>query len=253
MPHALLVLSTLLLAGAPATPAPAKPAPAKATPSKAFEMTEAELLRRTQELYDAVAPGNQEPWKAAYAEDCVFFDEKGRLMDKKALIEDVQPMPKGYTGSIKIARPQTRILGDTAIFSYDADETETIFGQALTARYHTTDTWMKRKGTWQIVASQTLRYYEDPAAIPADPKRLAAYVGTYQLTEGKQQTVRVEGDKLFLDRAGRPSTELFLESGDLFFRKGAEGRILFRANAAGAVEALVDRRNNEDVVWARVK
>ncbi len=243
-----LTLSLPVLAGAPA-----KPASTTAAPAKSDTITEAELLRRTQELYDAVAPGNQEPWKAAYAEDCLYFDEKGHLMDKKALIEDVQPMPKGYTGNIKIVRPQTRILGDVAIFSYDADETETIFGQALTARYHTTDTWMKRKGTWQIVASQTLRYYEDPAAIAADPKRFAAYVGTYQLAEGKQQTVRVEGDKLFLDRAGRPSTELFLESGDLFFRKGVEGRVLFRANAAGAVEALVDRRNNEDVVWARVK
>jgi ketosteroid isomerase-like protein len=91
-------------------------------------------------------PGNQEPWKKYYADDCIFADEKGRLMDKAKLIADVTPMPAGYSGSIKIENAQSRILSDTAILSYDADETETIFGQHLSARYHTTDTWIRRNG-----------------------------------------------------------------------------------------------------------
>jgi len=44
------------------------------------------------------------------------------------------------------------------------NETENVFGQEMTARYHATDTWMLRKGEWQVVAGQVLRYYEDPAA-----------------------------------------------------------------------------------------
>jgi hypothetical protein len=32
-----------------------------------------------------------------------------------------------------------------------------------------------------------------------------------------------------------------------------EGRILFRRADNGKVDALIDRRNNEDVVWKRVK
>jgi hypothetical protein len=39
----------------------------------------------------------------------------------------------------------------------------------------------------------------------------------------------------------------------LFFRKGVEGRILFRYDAHGKVDALIDRRNNEDVVWRKTK
>src|SRR6266436_2702471 len=106
-----------------------------------------ELVRRTQELYDAVVPGNQEPWKKYYADDCVFADEKGRQMDKRKLIADITPMPKGYSGTIKIVNPISRIIGDTAILSYDMDETEIVFGQHLTARYHGTDTWLRRNGT----------------------------------------------------------------------------------------------------------
>src|SRR5438477_10453882 len=91
--------------------------------------TAAQLIRQTQELYDAIVPGNQEPWKKYYADDCIFADEKGRQMDKAKLIADISPIPKGYSGTIKIVNPVNRIIGDTAILSYDADETETNFGQ----------------------------------------------------------------------------------------------------------------------------
>ena len=45
-------------------------------------ITENELGRRTQELYDAVVPGDQAPWKKYFADDSIFSDEKGRTMDK---------------------------------------------------------------------------------------------------------------------------------------------------------------------------
>src|SRR6266478_10195000 len=61
------------------------------------EITQAELLRRTQELFDSVVAGDQSPWKRYYADDCLFFDEKGRNMDKTALVNDITPFPKGYS------------------------------------------------------------------------------------------------------------------------------------------------------------
>src|SRR6266481_3306625 len=100
---------------------------------------------------------------------CIFADEKGRLFDKPKLIADITPLPAGYSGTIKVENAQSRIIGNTAILSYDADEPETIFGQNLKARYHITDTWLQRNGNWQIIASQAHRYYEDPAVGKADP------------------------------------------------------------------------------------
>ena len=85
-------------------------------------ITQEELVRRTQELFDAVVPGNPAPWKKYYADDCLFFDEKGRNLDKAALVADITPLPKGYSGTIKIAKAQSRIFGDVAILSYDLDE-----------------------------------------------------------------------------------------------------------------------------------
>ena len=213
-------------------------------------LTQEELVRRTQELYDAVASANQAPWKKYFADDCIFADEKGRVFDKSKLVADITPLPVGYSGTIKIENAQSRIIGNTAILSYDADETETIFGQKLKARYHVTDTWLRRTGEWQIVASQAMRYYEDPAIGKADPKKFPDYIGTYELAPGQTRMVSVKEHKLFVERKGK-TEQLVPETCDLFFRKGVEGRILFRRNDRGEVDALIDRRNNEDVVWRK--
>jgi len=214
--------------------------------------TRQELLRRTQELYDSIISGNQTPWKKYFADDCTFSDEKGRTLDKTKLVADITPLPKGYSGAIKIDNVISRIIGDTAILSYDANETETIFGQKETARYHTTDTWLRRNGEWQIIATQAHRYYEDPAIGKTDEKKFPEYIGTYELAPGQTRTVSIENGKLFIERIGKKE-ELLPETSDLFFRKGVEGRILFHCDSTGKVDALIDRRNNEDVVWRRVK
>jgi Domain of unknown function (DUF4440)/Domain of unknown function (DUF3471) len=216
-------------------------------------ITEQELVRRTQELYDAIVPGNQEPWKKYFADDALFHDEKGRSMDKTALIKDITPLPKGYSGEIKVVRPESRIIGDAAILSYDTDETEVIFGQHLTARYHVTDTWIYRNSQWQIVASQAFRYYEDPAIGQSDPKLLDGYVGEYELAPGITIKVTRDGNDLYAERTGRSREQLFPETEGLYFRKGVEGRRLFHVAANGTVDSLIDRRNNEDVVWKKIR
>lgn len=213
-------------------------------------ITPNELVRRTQELYDAVALGNRAPWQKYFSDDCIYSDEKGRTFDKTKLIADITPLPSGYSGAIKIEKPQNRIIGDTAILNYDLKEIETIFGQNLHARYHVTDTWLRRDGQWQIVASQSMRYYEDPAVGTIDNRKIDNYVGTYELAPGQTRTVTREGDKLVVSRNGKRE-ELSPEACDIFFRKGVEGRILFRTNDTGKVDALIDRRNNEDVIWRK--
>ena len=215
-------------------------------------ITPDELIRRTQELYDAVVPGDQAPWKKYFADDCIFSDEKGRTLDKAKLVADIAPLPNGYSGTIKIEKARSRIIRDTAVLSYDANETESIFGQNLKARYHITDTWLRRNGEWQIIASQAHRYYEDPAVGKADPKKFADFIGTYELAPGQTKLVSADGENLFVERKGKKE-QLFPETSELFFRKGVEGRVLFHYDAHGKVDTLIDRRNNEDVVWRKAK
>ncbi|HKC71012.1 MAG TPA: DUF4440 domain-containing protein [Terriglobales bacterium] len=216
-------------------------------------ITQAELVRRTQEIFDAVGTSNRAPFEKYFAADCMVFDEKGRSMDKKAFVADQSPLPPGFSGAIRLVNPQSRVLGDVAVLSYDLNETETIFGQNMWARYHATDTWVRRNGQWKIVAEQVLRYYEDPAPARPEIKKYPEYTGTYELAPGITLTVSAEGKDLYSQRAGRARELLVPEAPDIFFRQGVEGRRLFRRNDKGKVDALIDRRNNEDVVWRKIK
>jgi len=122
----------------------------------------------------------------------------------------------------------------------------------MKARYHATDTWLQRKDEWQIVAGQIFRYYEDPAPGEADPRTLNDYVGSYELAPGRTMAVSREGTQLLRQRGDGPKSELLPEAGPIFFRKGVEGRTLFRRGQNGKVDALIERRNNEDIVWKKV-
>ena len=62
-------------------------------------------------MFDAVAAGDQEPWKKYFADDSMYFDEKGRGMDKTALVKDVTPLPPGYSGSIKAGKSEEQYTG----------------------------------------------------------------------------------------------------------------------------------------------
>jgi len=215
-------------------------------------VTEQELTRRTQELFDSVAGGDQAPWRKYFADDCMYFDEVGKDKNKTAVVADVTPLPHGYSGSIRVVNVKSHIENDIAIMSYDLDEKESVFGQELTARYHATDTWIRRNGDWQIVAGQIFRYYEDPAAGDVDNRTFTDYVGTYELAAGERLTILQEGSRLYRQRGNGTKVALIPESIGLFFRKGVEGRILFHRGERGKVDALIDRRNNEDIVWKKI-
>ena len=78
-------------------------------------------------------------------------------------------------------------------------------------------------------------------------------MGTYELGPGATLTVSSEGNELLAQRKGKTMERLVPEAPDLFFRQGVEGRQLFRRDDGGRVDALIDRRNNEDLVWRRTK
>jgi hypothetical protein len=57
---------------------------------------------------------------------------------------------------------------------------------------------------------------------------------------------------LYRQRGEASKVALIPESTAIFFRKGVEGRILFHRGKRGNVDALIDRRNNEDIVWKKI-
>ena len=216
--------------------------------------TEAELVRIGQELYDAIAVGNKLPWEKYVADDIIYTDENWHILTKKDLLDGLSPLPKGYSGSIRMASIQSRINGDAAVLSYRALEEEYVFGQKLTPIYLVTDTYFKRDGHWQLVASHVIVMPGERKSVVMNSNLYRPFVGQYELTQGVTYTIAFEGEKLIGQRSGREKEELVPADENTFFRKGSiRGEKVFARDASGHVTAMLDRRENNDLTWKKIK
>ena len=216
--------------------------------------TEKELIRIAQELYDAIPSGNKAVWEKYVADDVIYTDENWRILTKQQLVESLTPLPKGYSGSIRMANIQYRINGDAAVLSYRALEEEYVFGQKLSPVYLVTDTYFKRDGRWQMIASHVIVLPSERKPITVNPKLYKSIVGEYELTDGVRYSITLEGDKLMGQRTGRTKEELLPADENTFFPKGTiRGEKVFVREASGRVTQMLDRRENNDLVWKRVK
>ena len=183
----------------------------------------------------------------------MYFDEKGRNMDKATLVADIAPLLSGYSGTIKIGKSASRIVGDTAVLSYDLDETEVIFGQNLTARATTRPIpgcgATGRGRSWPRSSLPLLRRSCGGKSGSSEASRFA---GAYELAPGQVRTVVSEEGKLFSERRGKRE-ELLPETSEIFFGKARKAASYSVGTRTGKVDALIDRRNNEDVVWRKSK
>jgi len=228
-------------------------AKAQALPNSAGSATEKELIRIAQELFDAIPAGNKVPWKKYVADDVIYTDENWRILTKEDLIDSLSPLPKGYSGSIRMANIQSRINGDAAILSYRALEEEFVFGQKLSPIYLVTDTYFKRGGQWQMVASHVTVLPSERKPVAIDPKLYESIAGKYELTDGVTYTISVEDNKLIGQRTGRAKEELVPADASTFFVKGSvRGEKVFTRDAGGRATQMLDRRENNDLVWKRV-
>jgi hypothetical protein len=105
----------------------------------------------------------------------------------------------------------------------------------------------------KIIAGQVFRYHEDPAPGRVSPAGFAEYLGTYELAPGNTLTISTDEKQSHRQRGDRPGELLIPEAAEIFFRKGVEGRLLFRRNDNQIIDALTDRRNSEDIVWKKIK
>jgi hypothetical protein len=204
-------------------------------------------------LLDALAPGNKAAWDKNLADTFVLTDETGKTITKKQLLEEMRPLPTGYSGNIQIGDFNARIYGDTAVVNHRDIEHEEIFGQKITAHYQTTDTWLRRNGKWQMIASQVFAVPSERTSITLPQQLLDSYTGEYELAPGVRYTVRLKDGRLIGQRTGRTEEELLAADTATFFPKGStRGEKLFVRDNSGKVAKMLDRRDNNDIVWKRV-
>ena len=227
-------------------------ASAAGTASHTAAATTAALARATQALVDAIAPGERSVWERYTDPSFVYVTEDNEVKSRKATLEDLKPLPSGYSGWIEVQEFQCRDFGSFAVTTYIMDEHETVEGHELHARYRGSDTWRAAEAGWRLVASQVYAVPQDPARGELSSARLADYEGVYSLSPETRETIRRDSDHLVAERTGRAPQILMPESGDVFFTPGRpRTRRIFTRAPDGSVSGFADRREGTDLVWTR--
>jgi len=213
------------------------------------------LKKATQELLDAIAPGNKAVWQQYLAEGSIYADEEGRVLTKSELIKELNPLPTGYVGSIKIGDTKTLVQDGVVVLSHRDREELELYGQQIVTYYQMTNTWAKQPdGQWRLVSTQVMAVPNERKPVVINPKIFDDYTGQYELTPEVKYVISREGDKLFGQRTGRAREELLPLCSDILYRKGVwRGEKVFERDGQGKVIRMLDRRENNDLVWRKTK
>jgi ketosteroid isomerase-like protein len=214
-----------------------------------------QLKRATQELLDAVARGDVSVWQKYLAEDCIYTDEEGNVKTREDLLKELKPLPKNYLGTIKMGEPRVLAQENVIVLSHRDREELELYGQKLITWFHSTETWAKSQdGQWRLIAAQVMAIPNERKPIAVSPNKLDAYVGQYKLAPDVTYKVTRDGEKLFGQRTGRAREELLPLCVDTFYKKGVwRGEKVFERDAKGRVVRLLDRRENNDLIWKKAQ
>ena len=212
-----------------------------------------DLLRaKDQALLDALAPGDRKVWDGALSPDAVYVDENGAILDRAEFMKQLEPLPPGASGTLRIASYSAHINGDLATIIHTDDEQENYHGQMLSTRYLMTETWRRDSGEWKLHMVHAYAILKDPPPIPLPAKDLQEYAGRYSGGSDLVYIIQWDGKGLAGGRLGRSLTPLEVEIRDVLFVAGQpRTRKIFRRDANGQVTGFVDRREGEDLVWRR--
>ena len=222
------------------------------TPDQPSSDTTALLRAKDQALLDAIAPGDRKVWETALASDAVYVDENGVILNRSDFLKQLEPLPAGASGNLKIMYYSAQVSGDLATVIHKDDEQEVYHGQQLSAQYLTTETWQREDGEWKLHLIHTYAVPKDPPAITLPAKELEQYVGTYSAAPDLTYVIKFDGQRLVGGRQGSSLKPLNVEVRDVLFVPGQTRiRKIFQRDAKGKITGFVDRRESWDLVWKR--
>ena len=215
---------------------------------------EAELKRMTNELLDAIAPGDVDVWKRYAHERLIYVSEANEQLTKAQLLEQLKPLPKGLVGNLEVGAFKAELHGNVAVTTYVAEEKLDYHGQVIESQFRTTDAWLKTDAGWRLISSQVLAVLRDPPSIVLPRETLCGYNGTYRLTPEIVTKVICGDDGLSSERSGRKAVAMKAEVRDVFYQPGQpRTRRIFLRDQGGAITGFVDRREGIDIRWLKVQ
>ena len=210
------------------------------------------FVRVTQQMLDAVTSGDTTVWARYLAPEWVETDEEGRYISRTDQLAAMHPLPAGQHGSLTLDRWKFMAEGGTVVMTYDADEVHDFYGQRLITVFHSTDTWVKRRGRWRQIATQQTALPRPVTGEPTPSAEVAADTGTYVLPPVLRMQVAADDSGLTVARGGAAPQRLYQLTRGIFIRHGMRGFWVFEPGADGRVARLVWWRDNNRVAFDRI-
>jgi hypothetical protein len=157
--------------------------------------------------------------------------------------------------TMKIDDVKVLLADDTAVVASIVVTYWNIGEQKLTIKMCHSDTYVKRAGRWQLLATHAAIVdspADKPAAVNVDPRLFDAYAGVYQLG-GILLKVYRKGDKLFMEGVAGTPFELIPESPDIFMMSGTPAKHIFVRDSNGKVTHLVTRARGQELRATKVQ
>ncbi|HXL79869.1 MAG TPA: DUF4440 domain-containing protein [Pyrinomonadaceae bacterium] len=207
---------------------------------------EQEILRLERERLKAFAQADKAAFERLVTDDLTITHGYGEVLTKAQEMAVMRrSTPERPLPALSIEDPKVRVYGDAAVMTGSLVETNRDGRRELVLRF--TNTYVKQKEQWRMVAGQLTTLSRERAIAKVDPKIYDAYVGQYRNPRGRILAVIREGDRLMIEVGGQ-KVEIFPESETQFFLKGDDVLLVFVTDEQGRVVRLVNRRPNGDVI-----
>ncbi len=164
--------------------------------------------------------------------------------------------PSGKPSDVKMTVTDwhCELHGDVAVASFIDDQMKDLHGQVFHAQFRSVETWLKARGEWRMIGSQTTVLQVDPQTVVLPAPLLDQYAGTYQATPTLKAVFAHVGGDLTVSTNGGPPVAQRAELRDVFFTPGMPRiRRIFLRDTRGDISGYVSRREGHDIVFKRVE
>lgn len=209
------------------------------------------LHRLTQTFSDAGQQGKGSVMASYLDDDVIFFNEGGDRATKADMSQNGAPAP-GIDRTITTTDWNCKVHGNVAVTSFIDVVAQGPAGQREQYKYRSVETWLKEKGDWKMIGSETLTLHEDPPAIALDRKTLQGYVGTYEASPGVDITFTRQGDHLVAALNGGPGVAQEAQARDILFSPGLSATPkIFQRDDNGRITGFIYLRGNHSLTFKR--
>ncbi len=215
---------------------------------------EQELLRVEREWLDAYVQRDAAALSRIVADDYMLTYDTGQTVNKTQAMADLaRPRAANFSFTFTTEDTAVRVLGETAVLTGRVIQRTRMGERETVTRSRYTDTYVRRGGRWQVVASHLSRLPVERTAITTlAPTVLDAYVGEYELGPNRTVVITREGNSLFAQPTGQQRFELLPESETHFFlRGGADLQTVFVRDSAGRTTHLIVQQDRQNMRVAR--